>query len=192
LSNETRLDRFLITEHSSRAESGLQFSELWKISCLDNIETSICAASTQTEPRIIGSHICVVIIITLRSVLKYRFYVLSRLSGVQLFATLWSIAHQAPLSMGLSRQEYWYWLPLLISIVDLPWRRTSRGPSWHRDQTPISCIAGRFFTPETLGKPIDSYILSQTEWVGAKVGESAYLTWVPGGSDTPGRPDHRP
>ena len=29
------------------------------------------------------------------------------LSPVGLFATLWIIAHQAPLSMGFSRQEYW-------------------------------------------------------------------------------------
>ena len=29
------------------------------------------------------------------------------LSHVQLFATLWTVAHQAPLSMGFSRQEYW-------------------------------------------------------------------------------------
>ena len=29
------------------------------------------------------------------------------LSWVQLFATPWTIAHQAPLSMGFSRQEYW-------------------------------------------------------------------------------------
>ena len=29
------------------------------------------------------------------------------LSHVRLFATLWTIAHQASLSMGFSRQEYW-------------------------------------------------------------------------------------
>ena len=29
------------------------------------------------------------------------------LSQVQLFATSWTIAHQTPLSMGVSRQEYW-------------------------------------------------------------------------------------
>ena len=34
-------------------------------------------------------------------------YVLSRFSHVQLFAILWTVAHQAPLSMGFSRQEYW-------------------------------------------------------------------------------------
>ena len=33
--------------------------------------------------------------------------VLSCFSRVQLFATLWTIAHQAPLSVGFSRQEYW-------------------------------------------------------------------------------------
>ena len=37
--------------------------------------------------------------------------VLSRFSCVQLFATLWTVAHQAPLSMGFSRQEYWCGLP---------------------------------------------------------------------------------
>ena len=34
------------------------------------------------------------------------------LSHVQLFATPWTVAHQAPLSMGFSRQQYWSGLPL--------------------------------------------------------------------------------
>ena len=33
--------------------------------------------------------------------------VLSRLSHVKFFVTLWTVAHQAPLSMGFSMQEYW-------------------------------------------------------------------------------------
>ena len=33
------------------------------------------------------------------------------LSHVRLFATLWTEAYQAPLSMGFSRQEYWSELP---------------------------------------------------------------------------------
>ena len=33
------------------------------------------------------------------------------LSLVRLFATPWTVAHQAPLSMGFSRQEYWSGLP---------------------------------------------------------------------------------
>ena len=36
---------------------------------------------------------------------------LSHFSRVQLFATLWTVAHQAPLFMGFSRQEYWRGLP---------------------------------------------------------------------------------
>ena len=34
------------------------------------------------------------------------------LGRVLLFATTWTVAHQAPLSMGFSRQEYWSGLPL--------------------------------------------------------------------------------
>ena len=44
---------------------------------------------------------------------------LSRFSRVQLFATLWTVACQAPLSMGFYRQEYWSGLPC-SSLADLP------------------------------------------------------------------------
>ena len=50
--------------------------------------------------------------------------------------TPWTIAFQAPLSMGFSRHEYW-------SGFLLPF---SRGSSQPRNQTQVSCIAGRFFT----------------------------------------------
>ena len=36
---------------------------------------------------------------------------LSHFSHFQLFATLWTVAHQAPLSLEFSRQEYWRGLP---------------------------------------------------------------------------------
>ena len=35
------------------------------------------------------------------------------LSCVQLFPTEWTVAHQAPLSMGFSRQAYWSGMPFL-------------------------------------------------------------------------------
>ena len=41
------------------------------------------------------------------------------LSRVQLFVTPWTVAHQAPLSMGFSRQEYCSGLPF-PSPGDLP------------------------------------------------------------------------
>ena len=37
--------------------------------------------------------------------------VLSHFSHIQLFATPWTVAHRVPLSMGISRQEYWSGLP---------------------------------------------------------------------------------
>ena len=41
------------------------------------------------------------------------------LSRVQLFVTPWTVARQAPLPMGFSRQEYWSELPF-PSPGDLP------------------------------------------------------------------------
>ena len=41
------------------------------------------------------------------------------LSHVQLFVTPWTVAYQAPPSMGLSKQEYWSGLPF-PSPGDLP------------------------------------------------------------------------
>ena len=45
--------------------------------------------------------------------------VLSGFNCVRLFGTLWTVAHQAPLSMDFSRQEYWSGL-LFLSPGDLP------------------------------------------------------------------------
>ena len=45
--------------------------------------------------------------------------VLSCFSRVRFFETLWTVARQAPLSMGFSRQEYWSGLPF-ASPGDLP------------------------------------------------------------------------
>ena len=45
-------------------------------------------------------------------VLKRLWFIrVSRFGRVPLFATLWTVACQAPLSMGFSRQEYWSGLP---------------------------------------------------------------------------------
>ena len=57
------------------------------------------------------------------------------LSHVRLFATPWTVAYQAPPSMGFSRQEYWS--GLLFSF--------SRGSSQPRDRTRVSRIPDRSF-----------------------------------------------
>ena len=59
-------------------------------------------------------------------------------------ATPWIVAHQAPLSMGFSRQEDWNGLPFPSSGKDLT----------DPEIEPASpALAGRFFTPELPGKP---------------------------------------
>ena len=69
------------------------------------------------------------------------------LSHVQLFATPWTIAHQAHLSMEFSRQEYWSGLPF-PPPGDLP----------DPGVEPTSpALAGGFFTAEPPGK----YVIPQ-------------------------------
>ena len=43
--------------------------------------------------------------------------VLYSLSHVWLFATPWTVAHEAPLSVGFSSQEYWNGLPFLLQGI---------------------------------------------------------------------------
>ena len=53
------------------------------------------------------------------SVLHYAWGEVKSLSRALLFAIPWTVAHQAPLSMGFSRQKYWSGLPF-PSPGDLP------------------------------------------------------------------------
>ena len=57
-------------------------------------------------------------------------------SCVWIFVVTWTVAHQAPLSMGFSRQEYWSGLPC----------PPPRDFSQPRDRICVSCITGGFFT----------------------------------------------
>ena len=50
---------------------------------------------------------------TIFLLLIYSIHMLSRFSYVRLGATLWTVARQAPLSMGFSRQGYWSGLSFL-------------------------------------------------------------------------------
>ena len=60
------------------------------------------------------------------------------LSHVQLFATLWTVAYQAPPSMEFSRQEYWNGLPF-PSPGDLPSPGIEPGsPALQADSLPLS------------------------------------------------------
>ena len=62
--------------------------------------------------------------------------VLSRSVMCWVFVTPWTVAHQAPLPIGILQARMLEW-------VAMP---SSKKPSQPRDQTQISCVAGRFFT----------------------------------------------
>ena len=98
------------------------------------------------------------------------------------FVTPWTVRHQAPLSMGFPRKEYRSRLPF-PTPGDL-----HRNQSSPRNQTHISCIAGRFFTAEppevisevaqlclTLCNPMD-YILPGSSIHG--IFQARVLEWV--------------
>ena len=80
--------------------------------------------------------------------LKYVLLLLSCLNCVQFLATLWTVAHQTPLSMGFSWQEYWSGLPFPPS-GDLP----------NLGIEPMSpALAGGFFTTAPSGKYVMSIL----------------------------------
>ena len=67
--------------------------------------------------------------------------------------TPWTVARQAPLSMGI----------LQVRILEWAAMPSSTGSSRPRDQTHASCgpcCRGRFFTAEPLGKPLSYDILT--------------------------------
>ena len=69
---------------------------------------------TDEESETNGSNeLCKVIVQHQNQLLSFIYHacMLSRFSHVRLIQTLWTVTHQAPLSMGFSRQEYWSGLP---------------------------------------------------------------------------------
>ena len=63
------------------------------------------------------------------------------LSHVRLFATPWTAAHQAPPSMGFSRQEYWSGLPLPSPSLPLASSKLWQVTTWDQS-SPGSFLSG--------------------------------------------------
>ena len=76
------------------------------------------------------------------------------LSCVRLCVTLWTVAHQAPLSMEFSRLEYWNRLPF-PPAGDLP------NPGIEPASLMSPALAGRFFTTSATWEAMYIYILLQ-------------------------------
>ena len=87
------------------------------------------------------------------------------LSCVWLFATPWTVAYQAPLSLGFFQARVLEWVAISFS----------RGSSWPRDWALVSCIACRCFTL----------------WPTSSVAQSCPTLCDPTDYSTPGFPVHR-
>ena len=81
---------------------------------------------------------------------------LSHFSHVQLFVTLLTVAHQAPLSMGYSKQEYW-------SVLSCSPPGAPLHPGIRPVSLPSPALAGGFFT-------------TSTSWGGDEGGLTAVIT----------------
>ena len=80
---------------------------------------------------------------------------LCALNCLDFFVTLWTVAHQALLSMGVSRQEYWSGLPC-PPTGDLP-------DPGIKPKSPV--LASRIFTTEPPGRPYLLVYLSVYLWI---------------------------
>ena len=96
------------------------------------LPTSVGSSKKQERPRKISSSA----LLTMPKPLTMWSEEVKLLSCVQLFATSWTVAYQAP-PMGFSRQE---WILQWVAIT------FSRGSSPPRDRTQVSLIVGRYFT----------------------------------------------
>ena len=96
------------------------------------------------------------------------------LSHVQFFVTPWTVAHQAPLSMGFLRQEFWSGLPC-PPPGDLP------DPRVEPTSLMSSALADRFFTTSVTWEALDIVTVI-----------SFYKTGSLGGGKRDGVTDSRP
>ena len=93
--------------------------------CICMVETLLCSPEIITTLLICCVRACVC--------------VLSCISRIWLFATLWTVAHRAPLSTGFSRQEYWSGSPC-PPPGEIP------NPGIKPESLMSPTLAGRFFT----------------------------------------------
>ena len=91
-----------------------------------------------------------------------------KIAIVQLFDTSWTVAHQAPLSMGFSRQEYWSGLPF-PSPGDLP------DPGV---EPMLPALAGRFLPLSRQGSPVVTAHMELNVYAMYKEINTVYLKFI--------------
>ena len=103
-------------------------------SCLTLCDPIDSSPPGSSIPGILQARILEWVAISFSSAWKWK---VKSLSHVWLFATPWTVAHQAPLSMGFPRQEYWseLLLPSLSSLIT----------SWQIDRETMEIVRGFIF-----------------------------------------------
>lgn len=98
--------------HSKQLTTLFLFNSVWGFSLLGFKRSFTCTTVLMVSPLNTARIFCVSQIIRVGFLPEDRHaWVLSCFSRVWLFATLWTVAHQAPLSVGVSMKEHWSGLP---------------------------------------------------------------------------------
>ena len=101
-------------------------------------------------------------------------------SHVQLFVTLWTVACQAPLSMGFYRQEYWNGCLFLLWASPIPGVHSDSRPSSQWCHLAISCSVIPFSSCLQSLPASESFPMSQHfAWGGQSTGVSALASFLP-------------
>ena len=108
---------------------------------------------------------------------------LSQFSHVQLFVTPWTVALQAPLSMGFSRQEYWSGLP--CPPGDLP------DPRIEPTSLKSPALAEKFFTTSIIWELLENTSFKKKAALVVKnppasTGDGRDVGLIPGSGRSPG------
>ena len=98
--------------------------------------------------------------------------ILSCFSHGRLFAALWTVAHQAPLSMGFSRQEY-------CSGLQFPPRRDLPDPGIKPESLTFPALAPGFFTTGATWEALSLYRYDQNKRSTVKPKDSSPFSFSP-------------
>ena len=150
---------FILTQFSSIPSLLRSFNHGWMLNFVKKVLRSFwnqCSRPCDIFPQLFS----------LCSICLFSIVVIQLLRHVRFFATPWTLAHQAPLSMEFSRQQYWSGLPF-PTPGDLP------NPGIKPVSPASLALAGRFFIAEPPGKPFKMVCLllqKLTTWGGRKKG----------------------
>ena len=145
---------FIVCSHCLVITDRPQYCERWRSSCVQ-METETASGEWVECCR-----------------QPYAARMLSCFSHVQLFVTLWTVAHQTPLSMGSVRQGYW---------SGLPWPLPAYVPSPGTEPVSLasSASAGRFFTTSATVSLRGSWWWLKDGWRGREA-QTAVVKTEPG------------